>query len=109
MGMLNVLGEHIIVKGESGKQDLLDFAAAWKGSSNNAELQRRLDDMYETEEIKYESEFARPWSERNALMAKRLRTIYWRSPAYNLSRVALSLVIAFLLGSIYITIRSSDT
>ena len=39
------------------------------------------------------------------LVDKRLLTIYWRSPAYNLSRMVISVVIAFVLGSIYVTNR----
>lgn len=107
--MLNVLGEQVMAREEGGVEESLDFAKAWKGSSNYAALEKELAELEETVEIQYESEFACQAYERNLLMAKRLRTIYWRSPAYNLARVALSLVIAFLLSSIFIPIRSNES
>jgi len=107
--MLNVLGEKIMVKGDNGEDEPLDFSKAWTDSSNNVDLQRRLVEAAESQddtlEIKYETEFAATWWRRDTLMARRLVTIYWRSPAYNLSRLALSLVIALLLGSVFIPIR----
>lgn len=109
--MLNVLGEKITVRGESGEDEPLDFSRAWDKSPNYTDLRQQLreaaESKDETLEIKYDTEFAVPWNRRDNLMANRLVTIYWRSPAYNLSRMALSLVIAFLLGSVFIPIRSN--
>lgn len=89
--MLNVLSEKIMIKGENGEDEPLDFAKAWNISLNCVDLQRRLvgaaESQDDTLEIKYESEFAVSWYERDNLMAHRLVTIYWRSPAYNLSRM----------------------
>ena len=89
--MLNVLSEEIMVKGENGEDEPLDFSDAWNASSNCVDLQRRLVEAAESQdeamEIKYESEFAVPWYRRDSLMAQRLVTIYWRCPAYNLSRM----------------------
>ncbi|KAL7546777.1 hypothetical protein ACHAWF_010122 [Thalassiosira exigua] len=110
--MLNVLGEQIMVKGENGEEEPLNFARAWELSSKNAELQQRLAQEVESPdpacEIKYDTEFAASAWRRDTLMANRLVMIYWRSPAYNLSRMVLAVVIAFLLGSIFIPIRSKD-
>lgn len=107
--MLNALGEQIISTGESGEDEPLNFARAWDKSSNFDNLQKRLTDASGSQdaalEIKYDSKFAETWYRRDTLMANRLVTIYWRSPAYNLSRMSLSLVIAFLLGSMFIPIR----
>ena len=58
--------------------------------------------------ITYSTEFAVPRSMRQKLTNKRLQTIYWRSPAYNLSRLLVSGVIAFVLGSVFITERNLD-
>jgi len=110
--MLDVLGEHIMVKTENGEDEPRDFAEAWNTSSNYVDLQRRLVEAFETKDdslkIEYETEFAASWHQRDTLMASRLVLIYWRSPAYNLSRMALSLVIAFLLGSVFIPTRSRE-
>ena len=57
-------------------------------------------------EITYLTEFAVPRSERQKLTNKRLRNIYWRSPAYNLSRLMVCVAIAFILGSVFVTERN---
>ena len=124
---------------EDSREKPLQFSEAWNESSNCTDLQRRLTEAAESPdealEIKYDSEFAVPWYRRDNLMAKRLVTIYWRSPAYNLSRMVsspdcvgsilycslsqlthfflplqvLGMVIALLLGSCFIPIRLNDT
>ena len=57
-------------------------------------------------EIAYATEYAAPAESRQKLMNKRLQTIYWRSPTYNLSRVLVCTVIAFILASVFITNRN---
>jgi len=109
--MLNVLGERISVKGESGEDEALNFATAWTQSSNCADVAKRLTEITETRnddmEIKFDGEFPVGWFKRDTLMGNRLVLIYWRSPAYNLARMALSVVIALLLGSMFIPIRDT--
>ena len=109
--MLNVLGEHISVKGANGEDDDLNFATAWKESSNCIDVAKRLTEITETKdeemEIKFDSTFAVGRFKRDNLMGNRLVKIYWRSPAYNLARMALSVVIALLLGSMFIPIREA--
>lgn len=104
--MLNVLGEHI-----GGEDDDFNFATAWSQSSNCADLAKHLAEISETRdeetEIKYDSVFPVGWFKRDALMGNRLVKIYWRSPAYNLVRMVLSVLIALLLGSMFIPIRDS--
>ena len=77
----------------------LDFAKAWDESSNYVDLQKQLEQAAESPdealEIKYDSEFAVKWYRRDNLMAKRLVTIYWRSPAYNLSRMVSAYVLSW--------------
>lgn len=111
--MLNVLGEHISVKNEaSGEDEELNFATAWKESSNSVEVSKRLTEITETKEeemeIKFEDTYAVGWLKRDNLMGNRLVKIYWRSPAYNLARMALSAVIALLLGSMFIPLRDTQ-
>lgn len=95
--MLNVLGEQIKIKAENGQETPLSFAYAWTQSDEYNNLQSRLAEVVETKkkelEIVTETEFAAPKRQRDNLMANRLVTIYWRSPAYNLSRMMLSLFI----------------
>jgi len=108
--MLNVLGEHISAKGQSGEDEVLSFATAWNQSSNCADLANHLAEINETREeemeIKFDSTFPVGWFKRDSLMGNRLVKIYWRSPAYNLARMALSVLIALLLGSMFIPIRN---
>ena len=111
--MLNVLGEHISVKNEaSGEDEDLNFATAWKESSNSVEVSKRLTEITETKEeemeIKFEDTYAVGWLKRDNLMGNRLVKIYWRSPTYNLARMALSAVIALLLGSMFIPLRDTQ-
>ena len=79
---------------EDSREKPLQFSKAWNESSNCTDLQRRLTEAAESPdealEIKYDNEFAVPWYRRDNLMANRLVTIYWRSPAYNLSRMVSS-------------------
>ena len=99
--MLNVLGEHILVDA-SENDETLNFAESWNKSSLYEDLQQRLAEAANSPdsdlEIKYTSEFAAPWYRRDNLMARRLVTIYWRSPAYNLSRMVSSMVLMMLPG-----------
>lgn len=89
--MLNVLSEQIMLKGDNGEEEPLEFSEAWNASTQSLNLQKQLAEASESKdvahEIKYDSEFAVKWYRRDNLMAKRLVTIYWRSPAYNLSRM----------------------
>ncbi|KAL9185143.1 LOW QUALITY PROTEIN: hypothetical protein ACHAXT_002920 [Thalassiosira profunda] len=110
--MLNVLGEKIVATGDNGGEDgQLNFARA--NSSNYVELKQLLAQVTDSKDesclIQYDTEFAVGWWRRDTLMARRLVTIYWRSPAYNLGRCVLAVAIAFLLGSVFIPIRSAET
>jgi len=110
--MLNALGEKIkaekIVPGGVEYFDL-DFPTTWLDSDNNRVVQEKLVEAVECKDeefrIKFDTEFAASRRERNALMSHRLVTIYWRSPAYNLSRLTLSVCIAVLLSTVFIPIR----
>ncbi|KAG7357215.1 multidrug ABC transporter ATPase [Nitzschia inconspicua] len=90
-----------------------DFAALYHGSQEYAKLRRQLEAARTNPpkelEIWYKADFAVPSSERQRLMNKRLQTVYWRSPTYNLSRLLVCVVIAFILGSVFITERQLTT
>ncbi len=55
--------------------------------------------------IVYATQYAVPIKKRMQLLVQRVRTIYWRSPAYNLLRMLISIVIAFssILSIIFIS------
>ena len=65
--MLNVLGEKNMVQGEDGQHVPLDYAEAWKESSNYADLQQQLTESTESPDemsrIKFDSKFALSWFE----------------------------------------------
>lgn len=83
-----------------------DLAETYKESSHFARLKQELvtakGPTSEDLEIVYDSEFAASKITREQLISRRLRTIYWRSPAYNLSRIVLSLAMAIVLGAVFV-------
>lgn len=93
---------------DSGSMD--DIEEVYLQSEEYASTLKELDGIEsnkdEESRILYEKEFAATRWERQIMTNKRLRTIYWRSPSYNYSRLLVSLVIAFVLGSSFITNRN---
>lgn len=87
-----------------------DLAEEYIKSPEYAALKHRLEEAKLNPnpalQISYQLSFAAPAEARQRLMNKRLQTIYWRSPAYNLSRILVCVIIAFILGSVFITNRS---
>lgn len=83
-----------------------DLATTYKESASFARLKEELDQakvsQAEDLKIEFDSEFAASKGQREHLITQRLRTIYWRSPAYNLSRIVLSLMMAVVLGSVFV-------
>jgi ABC-2 type transporter len=67
-----------------------------------SELESLKENPKESLHVTFDSEFARSGARRRELINRRLRAIYWRSPTYNLARVIVSLVIAGVLGSVFI-------
>lgn len=86
------------------------LAVEYVGSPEFASLKEKLAEVRENPtpalEITYSSPFAAPAEARQKLMNKRLQTIYWRSPTYNLSRLLVGMIIAFILGSVFLTNRN---
>ncbi len=87
-----------------------DFAATYLESTEYTKLRSQLETARTNpaEELRlwYQFDFATPSSERQRFMNKRMQTVYWRSPTYNLSRLVVCVIIAFILGSVFITKRN---
>lgn len=90
-----------------------DLVFSFKKSSIHRELREELDLLHSSLDpdlkIEYKNEFASSRRKRRLLILRRLRLIYWRSPAYNLSRLMVSLAIAFILGSVFILKRNQSS
>jgi hypothetical protein len=89
-----------------------DLAKEYANSLEHVALKRKLEDVrlnpVPSLEISYASKFAAPSETRQKMMNKRLQKIYWRSPAYNLSRLLVCVVIAFILGSVFLGNRNPE-
>jgi hypothetical protein len=81
-------------------------------SDGYATLKEELEELKQNPDpahkIEYESEFAASKRERQGLIDERLRTVYWRSPAYNLARLSVAVVIGAILGLVFVTNRNQD-
>lgn len=90
-----------------------DYAEEFVKSENYSETNNRIQATTENpnpeDEVKFDTEYATTWRQRQTLTNERLRTIYYRSPAYNLGRIVISMGIAFILGSVYLNNRYPDT
>lgn len=86
-----------------------DLGKEYLKSEEHKALKEELADAIENQdssrEVSFETKFAAPADLRQRLMNKRLQTIYWRSPAYNLSRLLVCSIIAFILGSVFLGSR----
>jgi hypothetical protein len=78
-------------------------------ASLKEELEKLKQDPDPAVKIEYESEFAASKRERQGLIDGRLRTVYWRSPAYNLARLTVAVVIGAILGSVFLLKRNQET
>lgn len=89
-----------------------DLADEYVKSDKYETLKRELAEAKEskssTSEVTFPTKFAAPSDLRQRLMNKRLQTVYWRSPAYNLSRLLVCSIIAFILGSVFLGNRHPD-
>ena len=92
---------------ESG--DVEDLAELYIQSEEYATLRKDLLEIERSRnpktKIEYKTQFARTFWERQDEVNRHLQTIYWRSPTYNLARLVVSLLIATILGSAFITDR----
>lgn len=108
-------GAHRIACGENPASWMLrvitsdglgDFSQIYRESEEFSTLRDELQAIQKSQDdeqkIDYDSEFAASRARRRDLINRRLNLIYWRSPTYNLARITVSLIIAFLLGSVFI-------
>ena len=123
MNYLEDLGATPIERGENpanymlaalgAKLNYINFAEEYYVSVGFARLQEKLRLLVEnrdpSQEMVYDDEFAASRKTRRDLVNTRMRTIYWRSPAYNRTRMIISVVIALLLGSVYLENWNPDS
>ena len=94
----------------STAQKPYDYAGSYQVSDLHKECLKRIaeitDNASAAGKISYPSIYATSKATQLRETMKRARLIYWRSPSYNLVRVLISVVIAFLFGSIYVSNRT---
>jgi ABC-2 type transporter len=85
---------------------LTDLSETYLQSDDFRRLKIEMNDLQSNPspemKIAYDSEFATSRGRRRELINRRLSLIYWRSPAYNLARVVVSLGIAVVLSSVFL-------
>lgn len=90
-----------------------DWAARYRNSEQSkmltAELAVLISSPDALNKVDVDNPFAVGRTSRQLLVTHRLRTIYWRSTTYNLGRITISLVMACLLGAVFITERKNLT
>lgn len=95
----------------SDNKNGIDYAEAFNESPQYQIMEEKIQNTIDVDgkdpekKIVFSTAYAASTHTRGGLLDKRLQTIYWRSPAYNLSRMLISVVIAFVLGSIFVTNR----
>lgn len=97
----------VITSDAEGVDYAEDFVKSPHYETMKTNIQKTIDEdgSDPDKRVVFNAEFAAPRKVRGRLLSGRLRTIYWRSPAYNLLRMLVSIVIAFVLGSIFVTNR----
>ena len=87
----------------------IDYSEVWKEFDKYKALKGKIeeaeDDPDDDKKISFESKYASHKRVRQRIVNERLVLIYWRSPTYNRIRLIVSLFIAFLLSSVFITNR----
>ena len=86
-----------------------DWAEEWDSSPELDAIKTKIQEVADNNdpemEIKYDRQYAASWHTRRKLASQRLVTVYLRSPAYNRTRMVVSMFIAFILGSVFVTKR----
>jgi ABC-type multidrug transport system permease subunit len=90
-------------------EDLGDLSQIYKESEVFKSILEQVDGLVRNanpnQEIVYDNRFATNFLYRQMHVNRRLRTIYWRSPTYNLGRLFVSLGLACFLGLVFIQDR----
>jgi len=83
-----------------------DWAELYKDSEQFQTIRNQIETVRESADeskrIKFDSTFSTPMKERMKLMISRMFTIYKRSPPYNMTRLLVAILYAFILGTIFI-------
>lgn len=84
----------------------VDWAQAFKESDDYRNLNEKLEKVGEllddTKKLHFAEAYPTTGKERMALMNQRVVTIYKRSPAYNLARLSIAVLYAFIIGSVFL-------
>jgi len=93
--------------GSAGTADQFDYAHAYKSSPLSIDCTKKIDSLNKTpgDIISFPSKYATCRRTQSNEVAKRLWTIYWRSPAYNRVRLLVSGIVALLFGSVFASQR----
>ncbi|KAL7552795.1 hypothetical protein ACHAWF_016049 [Thalassiosira exigua] len=90
--------------GEHTSNDDVDWAELYKSSDEAAKMREQIESIRSSADIKqkitFSSEFSTPSLERTRLMCQRMLRIYRRSASYNMTRLMVAILYAFLLGSL---------
>lgn len=96
--------------GERGEE--VDWKEKFEESPLFTDLKRTIDSIKESpdesKKITYDTIYAAKTSTRYELMLKRILRIMMRAPSYNLARLMISMLYAFILGSVFIKSREKN-
>eukprot|EP00547_Thalassionema_nitzschioides_P003473 CAMPEP_0194202806 /NCGR_PEP_ID=MMETSP0156-20130528/2735_1 /TAXON_ID=33649 /ORGANISM="Thalassionema nitzschioides, Strain L26-B" /LENGTH=1424 /DNA_ID=CAMNT_0038928407 /DNA_START=109 /DNA_END=4383 /DNA_ORIENTATION=+ len=99
--------------GSKGTTNQLNYADAYKSSPLHDDCMDKIDKIEkavsEDRLISFPSKFAT--SERTQFIEvfKHAMTVYWRSPSYNRTRIMISIALALLIGSVFVSSRVPTT
>ncbi|CAB9510945.1 Pleiotropic ABC efflux transporter of multiple drugs CDR1 [Seminavis robusta] len=90
----------------SGAAAEKDWPEEFKASKQYSELFERIEAAKESpdesKKLSFENDYPTTAKERVHMMNRRMVTIYKRSPSYNLARLMISIVYAFIIGSVFL-------
>jgi ABC-type multidrug transport system ATPase subunit len=93
--------------GSAGTGYQFDYAGAYVGSNLHNQTLDKISMIEEavTDDglVSFGSEYATSTRTQMGAVIKRTWTVYWRSPTYNRTRILVSLVLSFLIGSVYVS------
>lgn len=103
--MLTVIG----AGSGSGTAHPFDYAGSYKGSKLHKECLEKIEALSSKptneNKVSFPNKYATSKLTQSNQVLDRLLKIYWRSPSYNLVRILVSIVVALLFSSVYISSR----
>jgi hypothetical protein len=86
-----------------------DYAGSFQVSNLHKDCLQRIDDTTskskEEGKVSFPSMYATSTATQIYQVMARTRLVYWRSPSYNTVRIMVATLLAFLIGSVYVTNR----